>query len=104
MANYTFSKEDMSLRIRVTEGEPFFQIADILNSVGMARTMIEPHFQRGATWANYTTLIGAIDAVERGGSGMGRKRVNPIYRRRIDKLRNWIEWEIIPQLSKMVVG
>ena len=99
---YTFTKEDMTLRIRVTQGEPYFNVADILNSVGMAKTMIETNFPKGSTWVNYTTLIGAIDAVERG--GMGRKRVNPIYRARVDKLRNWIEWDVIPQLSKMVVG
>lgn len=103
MANYTFSKEDMTVRIRVTEGEPFFQISDILNSVGAAKTMIQAYLPKG-TWVNYTGLIGAIDAVERGGVGIGRKRVNPIYRARVERLRNWIEWEIIPQLSKMVVG
>ena len=103
MAIYTFSKEDMSIRIRVTEGEPYFQISDILNSVGAARSMIEGYIPKG-TWVNYTGLIGAIDAVERGGVGIGRKRVNPIYRTRIDRLRSWIEWEVIPQLSKMVLG
>ena len=103
MATYTFTKEEMSLRIQVTQGEPFFQTSDVMNSVGMAKTLIEEYLPKDR-WINYTTLIGAIDAVEHGGIGFSRKRVNPIYRARVDRFRNWIEWEVIPQLSKMVVG
>lgn len=103
MAIYTFAKDDMSLRIQVTEGEPFFQTKDIENSVGMAKTIIA-HYLPKDRWVNFTTLIGAIDSVERGGTGFSRKRVNPIYRARVDRFRNWLEWEVIPQLSKMVIG
>ena len=93
----------MSLRVRVTQNEPFFQTSDVMNSVGVARTMIE-HYLPKDRWTNYTTLIGAIDAVEQGGIGFTRKRVNPIYRARVDRFRTWIEWEVIPQLTKMVIG
>ena len=103
MAVYTFTKDDMSLRVRVTQNEPFFQTVDITNSVGMAKTLIEHYLPRDR-WVNYTTLIGAIDAVEQGGIGFTRKRVNPIYRARVDRFRTWIEWEVIPQLTKMVIG
>ena len=103
MATYTFSKEEMSLRIQVTQGEPFFQTSDVMNSVGMAKTLIEEYLPKNR-WINYTALIGAIDAVEHGGRGFSRKRVNPIYRARVDRFRNWIEWEVIPQLSKIVLG
>lgn len=101
MSIHTFTKDDMSLRIRVTEGEPYFQIVDVKNSVGTARTAIEDCLPKDR-WINYTGLIDAIDKMEAG--GMGRKRMNPIYRARVDRLRNWIEWEVIPQLSKMVLG
>jgi hypothetical protein len=103
VAAYTFAKDDMSLRIQVTEGEPFFQVIDVLNSVGMAKTLIEDYLPKDR-WVNFTGLIGAIDAVEHGGKGYNRKRVNPIYRARVDRFRNWLEWEVIPQLSTMVVG
>ena len=103
MAIYTFNKDDMKLRIQVTQGEPYFQTVDVINSVGMAKSMIESYLPKDR-WINYTGLIDAIDAVERGGTGFSRKRVNPIYRARVDRLRSWIEWEVIPQLTKMVLG
>ena len=103
MAIYTFSKGDMSLQVKVNGTEPYFQKVSIINSVGGAKTMIESYLPK-SDWLNYTELIDSIDAVERGGVGMGRKRINPIYRTRVDRLRNWIEWEIIPQLAKIIVG
>lgn len=103
MATYTFNKEDMTLRIQVTQQEPFFERGDIIGSVGVARGTIEPYLPK-ERWLNYTALIDAIDAAEKGGRGFARKRVNPIYLARIDRLRNWIEWEVIPQLSKLVIG
>ena len=103
MSVYTFTKDDMSLRVRVTQNEPFFQTTDVTNSVGMAKTLIA-HYLPNDRWVNYTTLIGAIDAIEGGGVGFVRKKVNPIYRARVDRFRNWIEWEVIPQLTKMVIG
>ncbi len=103
MAIYTFTKGDMTLRIQVTEGEPFFQKSDIVTCVGTAKSMIEDYLPKDR-WINYTGLIDAIDAVEQGGKGFARKRVNAVYRARVDRLRAWIEWEVIPQLSKMVVG
>ena len=103
MAIYTFNRGDMSLRIRVTDGEPFFQTTDIKNCVGTAKTMIEDYLPK-STWVNYTGLIDAIDEVERGGTGFARKRVNAIHRSRVDRFRSWIEWEVIPQLTKMILG
>ena len=104
MKIYTFTKGEMNLRIKVTDDdEPHFQTADVVSSVGGAKSMIESYLPK-EEWMNYTHLIDAIDAVERGSVGVGRRRMNPIYRARVDKLRNWIEWEVIPQLTKLVMG
>ena len=104
MAIYKFSKGDMTLRVKVTGNDPYFEKADVLNSIGGAKAMIESYMPQHAEWLNYTELIGCIDAIEHGGKGMGRRRINPIYMTRVERLRNWIEWEIIPQLAAMVLG
>ena len=103
MSVHTFVKDDMSLKIRVTEGEPYFQTADVMNSVGTAKVIIEEYLPKDR-WVNYTGLIDAIDKIERSGGYARRKRLNPIYRARVDRLRNWIEWEVIPQFTKQVLG
>lgn len=103
MSVHTFIKDDMSLKIRVTEGEPYFQTEDVKNSVGTAKVIIEEYLPSDR-WVNYTELIGAIDKIERSGGYARRKRLNPIYKARVERFRNWIEWEVIPQLSKQVIG
>ena len=92
----------MSQRIRVTNNEPYFMREDVQNSMGTARLVIG-EFLPKSTWVNYTDLIGAIDKVEGRAAGFGRKRLNPIYYARVERYRNWIEWDVIPQLTKMVL-
>lgn len=103
MSVHTFTKDDMSLKIRVTEGEPYFQTSDILNSIGTAKVIIEEYLPKDR-WVSYLGLIGAIDKIERSGGYARRKRLNPIYMARVERFRNWVEWEVIPVLSKQVIG
>ena len=103
MAEYEMSKEDMKQRIKVTNNEPFFMREDIQNSMGTARLAIGELLPK-STWITYTDLIDAIDKAEGKAAGYGRKRLNPIYYARVERYRNWIEWEVIPKLSKMVLG
>ena len=104
---YTFEKRNMKLRIRVTHGEPYFMKSDINAAIGCAREIMAELYppenpKMPDRWIGYTAMIDTFDRAERGGDG--RKKLNAIYQTRVDILRRWIEWEVIPQLSKIIYG